>query len=72
MLNCIRDYYGRDRVRFRFIPEAKLSAQSHNANVAWKAITHLVKQVGLTLDVPLIWDDTAIAAHPTEATRMTF
>jgi hypothetical protein len=57
---------------YRFIPEAKLSVQGQAANPVWKTISHIVKQLGLKLDVTFVWEDKPKAAHPTKTARMTF
>jgi hypothetical protein len=57
---------------YRFIPEAGLSVQGGAANSVWKAIGHLVKQLGLKLDVTFVWEDKPKAAYPTKTARMTF
>jgi hypothetical protein len=57
---------------YRFIPEADLSVQGGAANSVWKAISHLVKQLGLKVDVTFVWEDKPKAAHPTKTARMTF
>jgi hypothetical protein len=57
---------------YRFIPEAKVSVQGQAANPCWKSISHIVKQLGLKLDVTFVWEDKPKAAHPTKTARMTF
>jgi hypothetical protein len=57
---------------WRFIKEAGLSVQGQAANPAWKTIYHLVKSLGLILDVVFIWDDKPKAANPGKTARMRF
>jgi hypothetical protein len=46
--------------------------QGQAANPVWKTISHIVKQLGLKLDVTFVWEDKPKAAHPTKTARMTF
>ncbi|OYU88863.1 MAG: hypothetical protein CFE29_14970 [Bradyrhizobiaceae bacterium PARB1] len=57
---------------YRFIKEAGLSVQGQAANPAWKTIYHLVKTLGLSLDVVFIWEDKPKAAHPGKTARMRY
>ena len=57
---------------YRFIKEAGLSVQGQAANPAWKTIYHLVRTLGLSLDVVFIWEDKARAAFPGKTGRMRF
>ena len=57
---------------YRFIKEAGLSVQGQAANPAWKTIYHLVRTLGLSLDVVFIWEDKAKAAFPGKTGRMRF
>ncbi|WP_342738606.1 hypothetical protein [Bradyrhizobium sp. B117] len=57
---------------YRFIKEAGLSVQGQAANPAWKTIYHLVRTLGLSLDVVFIWDDKAKAAFPGKTGRMRY
>lgn len=57
---------------YRFIKEAGLSVQGQAANPAWKAIYHLVKTLGLTLDVVFMWEDKPKAAFPGKTARMRY
>ncbi|HWY61908.1 MAG TPA: hypothetical protein VNW15_08430 [Rhizomicrobium sp.] len=57
---------------YRFIPEAKLSVQGQAANSAWKSIIHLVKALGLNLDVTFMWENKPSAAFPAKTARMNY
>jgi len=57
---------------YRYIKEAGLSVQGQAANPAWKTIYHLVRTLGLSLDVVFIWDDKPKAAFPGKTARMRF
>lgn len=57
---------------YRFIKEAGLSVQGQAANPAWKTIYHLVKTLGLSLEVVFMWDDKPKAAFPGKTARMRY
>lgn len=57
---------------YRYIKEAGLSVQGQAANPAWKTIYHLVKTLGLTLDVVFMWEDKPKAAFPGKTARMRY
>jgi hypothetical protein len=57
---------------YRYIKEAGLSVQGQAANPAWKSIYHLVKTLGLPLDVVFIWEEKPKAAFPGKTARMRF
>ena len=57
---------------YRFIKEAGISVQGQAANPAWKTIHHLVKTLGLTLDVVFMWEDKPKAAFPGKTARMRY
>ncbi|WP_377828842.1 T4SS efffector SepA family protein [Bradyrhizobium lupini] len=57
---------------WRYIKEAGLSVQGQAANPAWKTIYHLVKSLGLTLDVVFMWEDKPKAAFPGKTAKMRF
>jgi hypothetical protein len=57
---------------YRYIKEAGISVQGQAANPAWKTIYHLVKTLGLTLDVVFMWEDKPKAAFPGKTARMRF
>jgi hypothetical protein len=66
------DGKGPEKQGYRFIPEAGLSVQLQAANAAWKAITHIVKATGMTLDVTFVWESKDKAAHPGKTGRMIY
>lgn len=57
---------------WRYIKEAGLSVQGQAANPAWKTIYHLVKALGMPLDVVFMWEDKPKAAHPGKTAKMRF
>lgn len=57
---------------FRYIPEAQLSVQGADANTVWKAIVHLIKSAGLTLDVTFRWENKEGAANPGQVANMRY
>ena len=57
---------------WRYIKEAGLSVQGQAANPAWKSIYHLVKSLGLALDVVFMWEDKPKAAFPGKTARMRY
>lgn len=73
MLLCnYADGEGNAQQGYRFINEAGLSVQGQAANPAWRTIYHLVKTLGLSLDVVFIWEDKPKAAHPGKTARMRY
>lgn len=65
------DGQGPEKQGYRFIPSAGLSVQGQDSNSAWKAIVHLAKAVGVTVDVTFVWENKDKAAHPGKTGRMT-
>ena len=61
-----------EQTGYRYIPDAKLSVQGQAANPVWKTIIHLVRQLGLKLDVTFVWEGKPNAAYPGKTARMTF
>jgi hypothetical protein len=57
---------------YRYIKEAGLSVQGQAANPAWRTIYHLVKTLGLTLDVVFMWEVKPKAAFPGKTARMRY
>ncbi|WP_370102706.1 T4SS efffector SepA family protein [Bradyrhizobium yuanmingense] len=57
---------------FRYIPEAKMSVQGGDANLAWKATLHLAKAAGLSVDVTFRWGNNEDAAYPGQIGRMSY
>jgi hypothetical protein len=57
---------------YRYIQEVGLSWQGQAANPVWKSIFHLVKALGLKLDVVFLWEDKPKAANPGKAARMRY
>lgn len=73
MLLCnYADGAGNAQQGYRFIKEAGLSVQGQAANPAWRTIYHLVKTLGLSLDVVFMWEDKPKAAHPGKTARMRY
>ena len=66
------DGEGNAQQGYRYIKEAGLSVQGQAANPAWKTIYHLVKTLGLNLDVVFMWEDKPKAAFPGKTARMRF
>jgi hypothetical protein len=64
------DGEGDEKLGYRYIPKAKISVQGQAANPAWKSIYHIVKTLGLSLDVTFVWEDKAKAAFPGKTGRM--
>jgi hypothetical protein len=57
---------------YRFIESAGLSVQGQDSNAAWKAIMHVLKAIGMPIDVTFMWENKDKAAHPGKVGRMTF
>ncbi|QOZ20812.1 hypothetical protein XI02_42090 [Bradyrhizobium sp. CCBAU 21365] len=73
MLLCnFADGQANEAQGYRYIKEAGLSVQGQAANPVWKTIHHLVKQLGLKLDVVFLWDDKPKAAYPGKTARMRY
>jgi hypothetical protein len=49
---------------FTFIPEAGISIQGQDANVAWKQAYHFAHHLGLKLEVAFTWQNVEKAAMP--------
>ena len=64
------DGKGDEQLGYRHIPEAKISVQGQAANPAWKSIYHIVKTLGLSLDVTFVWEDKPKAAFPGKTARI--
>ncbi len=64
------DGQGPEKQGYRFIPAAELSVQGQDSNAAWKAIMHIVKATGMTIDVTFLWENKDKAAHPGKTGRM--
>lgn len=57
---------------YRYIKEAGLSVQGQAANPVWKSIFHLVKSLGVKLEVVFLWEDKPKAANPGKTARMRY
>jgi len=55
---------------YRFIEDAKLSVQGQDSNAAWKAAFHIIKAVGMNIDVSFGWENKDKAAYPGKSGRM--
>jgi hypothetical protein len=55
---------------YRFIEDAKLSVQGQDSNAAWKAAFHIIKAVGMKIDVSFAWENKDKAAYPGKSGRM--
>jgi hypothetical protein len=49
---------------YRYLPDVGLSVQGQDANAAWKATFHIVKQLGCAADVLFAWRSKEDAAFP--------
>jgi len=49
---------------YRFLPRAGISVQGQDANKSWKAVYHIVKQLGLQINVTFTWRQKEGAAFP--------
>jgi hypothetical protein len=57
---------------YRYLKGAGLSVQGQDANSAWKATAHIVKTLGMTIDVVFMWENKDKALHPGKTGQMTF
>src|ERR1700694_1865490 len=58
------DGEGQQDKGYRFIKEAGLSVQGGDAHTVWKAISVLVKAIGMSVEVEFVWEDKPKAALP--------
>jgi len=65
------DGEGSQKQGYRYIPAAELSVQGQDANAAWKTIFHIVKSLGMKIDVVFMWENKDKALHPGERGQMT-
>ncbi len=49
---------------FVFVPDAGMSIQGVEARLAWENTMHLVKRLGVSIEVEFEWHDKDKAAHP--------
>jgi hypothetical protein len=56
---------------YRLIPEAGLSVQGQAANAAWQATFHIIKAIGMNIDLVFMWENKDKAAYPGKTGRMT-
>lgn len=64
------DGKGEQEKGYRFIETAKISVQGQDSNAAWKAAFHIIKAVGMNIDVSFAWDNKDKAAYPGKSGRM--
>jgi hypothetical protein len=49
---------------YKYVPEAKLSIQGLDSNMAWASSLRLAKKLGLSIEVEFEWYEKDDAAHP--------
>jgi hypothetical protein len=49
---------------YRFLEGAGLSVQGQDANAAWRAVAHIAKRLGVSVNVVFVWRQNERAAHP--------
>ena len=57
---------------YRFIQDAGLSVQGQDSNAAWKATIHILKAIGMNIDVVFMWESKDKAAYPGKTGRMIY
>jgi hypothetical protein len=57
---------------YRFIPEAGLSVQGQDANQAWRASSHLLKLLHISMHVVMAWEANDKAAYPGQTGQMNY
>lgn len=62
IVNCVAGR--KDDEGFRFLPDANVSVQGQDAMGAWKAVYHIARHLGCSLDIVFMWRAKADAAYP--------
>ena len=57
---------------YKYIPEADISVQGQDANAAWKTAFHIVKALGMKVDVVFMWEHKDKAAYPGKQGRFKY
>lgn len=55
---------------FKYLPEIGISVQGQDSNKAWKAIHHIAKSLGFSVEVTFAWYENPKAAHPGSTGRL--
>jgi hypothetical protein len=66
------DGQGSQEKGYRYIPDAGLSVQGQDSNAAWKATIHILRAIGMNIDVMFLWENKDKAVHPGKTGRMVY
>lgn len=55
---------------FKYLPEIDISVQGQDSNKAWKAVHHIAKSLGFSVEVIFAWYENPKAAHPGATGRL--
>lgn len=55
---------------FRYIPEANISVQGVDANLAWRNTFHLVEKLKVSIEIYIEWRNKEEAAFPGEKGKL--
>lgn len=60
----------KDEDGYEYLPDADISVQGQDANGAWRGISHIAQQLGLSVEVVFLWRQRDKAAFPGQTGRL--